>query len=164
MKKLVSDYKKRKGSIKKRLEDFKAVYAGGDKDIFGELCFCLFTPQAKAVSCDAAVKELKEKGFLLGGEREEIRDVLKGKVRFQNNKAEYCVCARKLFKEGGDLKIKDKIDPESNFNTREWLVKNVKGLGYKEASHFLRNIGMGGRSRHTRCPHNEEPEEVRGDR
>ena len=24
---------------------------------------------------------------------------------------------------------------------REWLVKNVKGLGYKEASHFLRNIG-----------------------
>lgn len=26
---------------------------------------------------------------------------------------------------------------------REWLVENVKGLGYKEASHFLRNIGLG---------------------
>ena len=25
---------------------------------------------------------------------------------------------------------------------REWLVKNVKGLGMKEASHFLRNIGF----------------------
>ena len=25
--------------------------------------------------------------------------------------------------------------------TCEWLVKHVKGLGYKEASHFLRNIG-----------------------
>ena len=24
---------------------------------------------------------------------------------------------------------------------REWVVKNIKGLGYKEASHFLRNIG-----------------------
>jgi N-glycosylase/DNA lyase len=24
---------------------------------------------------------------------------------------------------------------------REWLVKNVKGLGYKEATHFLRNVG-----------------------
>ena len=24
---------------------------------------------------------------------------------------------------------------------REWVVKNVKGIGYKEASHFLRNIG-----------------------
>jgi N-glycosylase/DNA lyase len=28
--------------------------------------------------------------------------------------------------------------------TREWLVKNVKGLGYKEATHFLRNIGKNG--------------------
>ena len=26
---------------------------------------------------------------------------------------------------------------------REWLVSNLKGIGYKEASHFLRNIGMG---------------------
>ena len=25
---------------------------------------------------------------------------------------------------------------------REWLIKNVKGIGYKEASHFLRNIGF----------------------
>ena len=24
---------------------------------------------------------------------------------------------------------------------REWLVENIKGLGWKEASHFLRNIG-----------------------
>jgi len=26
---------------------------------------------------------------------------------------------------------------------REWLVRNVKGMGMKEASHFLRNIGLG---------------------
>jgi N-glycosylase/DNA lyase len=26
---------------------------------------------------------------------------------------------------------------------REWLVDNIKGMGYKEASHFLRNIGLG---------------------
>ena len=25
---------------------------------------------------------------------------------------------------------------------RDWLVKNIKGLGMKEASHFLRNIGF----------------------
>ena len=25
---------------------------------------------------------------------------------------------------------------------RKWLVKNIKGIGYKEASHFLRNIGF----------------------
>ena len=25
---------------------------------------------------------------------------------------------------------------------REWLVRNVKGIGYKEAGHFLRNVGF----------------------
>ena len=27
--------------------------------------------------------------------------------------------------------------------TREWLVSNIKGIGYKEAGHFMRNIGLG---------------------
>ena len=27
--------------------------------------------------------------------------------------------------------------------TRDILVKDIKGMGYKEASHFLRNIGFG---------------------
>ena len=34
------------------------------------------------------------------------------------------------------------INNISNKSLREWLVKNIKGLGYKEASHFLRNIGF----------------------
>ena len=29
------------------------------------------------------------------------------------------------------------------YECREWLVHNIDGLGYKEASHFLRNIGLG---------------------
>ena len=32
---------------------------------------------------------------------------------------------------------------DSGLSAREWLVENVKGFGYKEASHFLRNIGLG---------------------
>ncbi|MBC8489232.1 MAG: hypothetical protein H8D45_24690 [Bacteroidetes bacterium] len=28
------------------------------------------------------------------------------------------------------------------FEKRKWLVKNVKGIGFKEASHYLRNIGF----------------------
>ena len=31
----------------------------------------------------------------------------------------------------------------NDMDVREEIVKNVKGLGYKEASHFLRNIGLG---------------------
>ncbi|MGL6024544.1 MAG: N-glycosylase/DNA lyase, partial [Cetobacterium sp.] len=32
---------------------------------------------------------------------------------------------------------------ESVFEMREWIVKNIRGMSYKEASHFLRNIGFG---------------------
>lgn len=32
---------------------------------------------------------------------------------------------------------------EESSKARDLLVKNIKGLGYKEASHFLRNIGYG---------------------
>ena len=51
--------------------------------------------------------------------------------------------ARGLFKKNGCFSIKDYIDKGDIFKTREWLVENIKGIGYKEASHFLRNIGFG---------------------
>jgi len=30
-----------------------------------------------------------------------------------------------------------------NKDMREWLIRSIRGIGYKEASHFLRNIGLG---------------------
>mgnify|MGYP001596399044 FL=1 len=41
------------------------------------------------------------------------------------------------------MDYKDYIDEKDILKTREWLAENVKGIGYKEASHFLRNIGFG---------------------
>ncbi len=143
MEKLVSEYSRKRDKIGERLAEFVRVADSGDSRIFEELCFCLFTPQANALSCDKAVKELKSSGVLYKGKARDIKKVLKGKVRFQNNKANYCVLARKLFSEGDGISIKRRLDHKDVFNTREWFVKNVKGLGYKEASHFLRNIGLG---------------------
>lgn len=142
MKELLKDYRKRKKEIKRRLEDFKHVYKKRDKDIFSELCFCILTPQAKAVSCDAAIRRLERRNLLFAGARKEIRTCLKG-VRFPNNKARYLIEAREFFKNGKGLDVKSKIDTRDVFKTREWLVRNIKGFGYKEASHFLRNIGFG---------------------
>ncbi len=51
--------------------------------------------------------------------------------------------ARELFTVEGRLSVRAQMDPQNPFQTREWLVGNVKGMGYKEASHFLRNIGLG---------------------
>jgi len=65
-------------------------------------------------------------------------------VRFRNNKAKYVVEARKLFTENGKMKIKEKLASFGDiYDLREWIVKNIKGIGYKEAGHSLRNIGIG---------------------
>lgn len=133
---LKKEYNKRKDQIKNRLKSFSNLYRGDYKDIFQELCFCILTANANALSCDKAIKELKEKGLLFKGKEPQIRPILKGKVRFHNKKAFFLVCAR-------SFDIKNKLNNLDIFNAREWLVSNIKGLGYKEASHFLRNIGLG---------------------
>ncbi|MCK5580460.1 MAG: N-glycosylase/DNA lyase [Candidatus Omnitrophica bacterium] len=139
---LFPEYKKKKTDIKKRLDEFRAVWEKSDKVIFSELCFCICTPQSKAVYCDKAISDLTKKGILYKGNIAQIRDGLKG-VRFPNNKARYIVEAHKSFCIKGSLKIKDKININNISETRDWFVRNVKGLGFKEASHFLRNIGFG---------------------
>ena len=140
--KLIEEYSKKKAKIKKRLKEFKTVWKKPDKKIFGELCFCICTPQSKAIYCDKAVSGLERSGILYKGNRLQIKNRLKA-VRFPNNKSGYIVETRKLFTEGGKIKIKKWIDTKDVLKTRHWLARNVKGIGLKEASHFLRNIGLG---------------------
>jgi len=41
------------------------------------------------------------------------------------------------------LSVKSRLKQfNDTFIARDWLVSNIKGIGYKEASHFLRNIGF----------------------
>ena len=141
---LIKSYKKIRPEIKKRLAEFSVLHKASDEKIFSEMCYCILTANANALRCNEAIVELEKKGLLLKGEPRHIRPIIKGKARFHNKKAEYIVGARKLFiKSGGVMDIKSLIDPKDVFNVREWLVNNIKGLGYKEASHFLRNIGLG---------------------
>ncbi|MCM8804697.1 MAG: N-glycosylase/DNA lyase [Candidatus Omnitrophica bacterium] len=131
-----------KKEIKERLKEFAENRKREDK-IFEELCFCILTPQSKAKNCWHSIESLKKKGLLLSGKEEEIKKELKN-VRFKNKKAKYLIEARNFFLKNGRLAIKSLIDSfNSPFELREYLVKNIKGLGYKEASHFLRNIGFG---------------------
>ena len=136
MKDLVLEYKKKKSKIKQRLREFESLKSAKDEDVFSELCFCILTPQSKAIYCDEAVKTLRKSGLLLKGSKRAIRPKLQ-RVRFPNNKTDYLISARKF------PDIKNRLNSDSIPETRDWLVKNIKGLGYKEASHFLRNIGLG---------------------
>jgi len=139
---LLKDYSVKKSQIKKRLKEFKKVWKQDDNRIFEELCFCICTPQANAKHCDGAVKSLIEKNILYKGGINEVREKMQ-RVRFPNNKAKYLLDARSFFSEEGKIKIKEFIRPKDIISTRKWLVKNIKGIGFKEASHFLRNIGFG---------------------
>jgi len=144
-KEILEIYKAIRPEIEERIDEFKKTWAGSDnRSIFPELVFCLFTPQSSARQCWKAVKILLEKDLLFEGSREEISEVI-NMVRFRNNKAKYLVEAREKFLCAAQG-LKDCLDLHScDFEKREWLVRNVKGMSYKEASHFMRNAGMGGK-------------------
>jgi len=126
-------------AVKSRLEDFEATWeCGTDESIFRELVFCLLTPQSKARSCWSAVERLTECNLITQGAAAQISENLRG-VRFHHTKARRLVGARQHLP---GLKARMAAF-ESPIQAREWLVNNVVGMSYKEASHFLRNIGMG---------------------
>ena len=139
---LLALYRVKKDEIERRLTEFRRSGTQDDREIFAELCFCILTPQSKAEMCDGIIQTLKRKGLLWTADAEELAPFLK-KTRFYKTKSRYLVEARRLFQKNGSMKIRDKLHPEDVSATREWFVQNVKGIGYKEASHFLRNIGLG---------------------
>jgi N-glycosylase/DNA lyase len=143
IKKLKNIWKNNRIKINKRLSEFKQLWQkGSNADLFAELVFCLFTPQSKAKSCWKAVTEIKDNRLLLCGKDCDIASRIGTiGVRFKNNKARYVIEARRFLKNGG---IKGLLGQFNDIiETREWMVKNIKGMGYKEASHFLRNVGFG---------------------
>jgi N-glycosylase/DNA lyase len=131
-----------KSEIDKKLRIFTDFNKKNNKEWFGEMCFCILTANSKAKTAIAIQKELTASGFCTLC-LDDIRDaIIRNKHRFHNNKARFIVEARK------HINIKDVIKPivgskgnKSQLDAREWLVKNIKGLGYKESSHFLRNVG-----------------------
>ena len=140
---LMNLYVQRRDEIRKRIEEFKSGMNNTEERIFAELCFCLCTPQSRALTCWKTVSMLMENGSLYTGSEDEIMSFLKG-VRFRERKAQYIVEARRFFTNGGGLRIKDRLKAFNDvFTLREWLLRNIKGLGMKEASHFMRNIGLG---------------------
>ncbi|MCX6771220.1 MAG: N-glycosylase/DNA lyase [Candidatus Micrarchaeota archaeon] len=140
---LLAKYARQRRDIEARLAHFESVGRKGGRALFEELCFCLLTPQSKARSCDAAIHELKEKKLLFGGDAAAIAKVLSTKTRFHNNKAGYLVEAREKFAGNDFALLSHATFTGSERHAREYFLKNVKGLGLKEASHYLRNVGRG---------------------
>lgn len=98
-----------------------------------ELAFCISTANSSATAGLKFQKSI-EGEQLDSISTEKLQKLLKDSgVRFHNRKAAYIKEALNNFSS-----IQEALESEGS---RDFLVKNVKGLGLKEASHFLRNIG-----------------------
>ena len=139
MKEIKRLYASVKSEMISRLAEFRQTGNSGRTLIFRELCFCLLTPQSKAKMCWSAVEKIKRKKLFFRGGRMDILKNLTG-VRFKNNKLGYIIEARKSF----PAVLKKLREEKEIKKLRKWLVENIRGFGFKEASHFLRNIGRGG--------------------
>jgi N-glycosylase/DNA lyase len=121
--------------ILSRLADFARV---PKEQRFYELCYCLCTPQSKAEHANAVQRILQEQEFeRLGFDPIAILRDKQHYIRFHETKAKRLLKAREQWRE--TLSVLDSAlgDEEK----REWLAENIDGISWKEASHFLRNIG-----------------------
>lgn len=138
-------YHQKKSEIQQALESFRNVKAD---ELFYELCYCLLTPASKAQNAIIVVNYLKKAKFFEEGF--DPTDVLRGKapfgipykvyIRFHNQKAKRLLLARENWN-GIEEILEENMDVQQK---RDRLVEKVFGFGYKEASHFLRNIGYQG--------------------
>ena len=127
-----------KSMVDERIAEFLGVKEMDSDTWFEELAYCLLTAYSSARMGQLCVDALCECGVLAGGSLEEIAETLRCQGhRFAERRAEYIVEARRLAPD-----LKGIIQGfESTREARRWLVENVKGLGWKESSHFLRNVG-----------------------
>lgn len=140
MEKLLESIETLKGSVgtlvNTRIKEFKGIDRDSSDDLFNELCFCVLTANFNAEKCIKIQREIGEE-FLTLSEEELAKKLAEFGHRYPNTRAKYISESAK-YKDS----LKNIIQSSDSKELREWLVKNIKGFGYKEASHFLRNIGF----------------------
>lgn len=139
-------HKERRREIRDRLAEFATIgREGTDEDLFAEMVFCFFTGGCSArmgINSLAAVRQI-----LTNADVEQLTQALLGVHRYPNARSKYIVHSRDALNETVGMRLREKLASfADNDERRDWLVRDkaIKGLGYKEASHFLRNIGYKG--------------------
>jgi len=122
--------------INNKLKEFENNLYTTPEQKFLELCFCILVANT-SLEKTKVIWEKVDRGFISLPEhklKEKLRTL---GYRFYNKRASYIVSARKFIKD-----IDFIVSTKEGEVVRAWLVKNIKGIGWKEASHFLRNLGF----------------------
>ena len=132
--------------IRERLAEFSDLgRTAPDEKLFEELAFCIFTAGASARMGLRSIERVRP--ALMTGSVRDIQDALKGVNRYGLSRGRYVHETREYLHESFGLRMRGLLDGISDANARrDFLAQNrrVRGIGYKEASHFLRNVGFNG--------------------
>lgn len=139
-------HSERRDEIAARLAEFKRIgLRGTDRILFEEMVFCFFTGGCSARMGLNALEAVKP--ILMTGDQAELTNALLGVHRYPNARSRYIVASRTFLQKDCGMRLRKKLNAfNCRYERRDWLVKEkgIKGLGYKEASHYLRNIGFKG--------------------
>jgi N-glycosylase/DNA lyase len=139
-------HRARRREIKDRLAEFAAVGEGADDARhWEELVFCIFTAGASARMGLRSIEAVRP--LLAAGGHEELASALSGVHRYPRARAGYVVHTRDFLTRDCGMRLRERLESFGDpLELRDWLARErgVKGLGYKEASHFLRNVGRRG--------------------
>lgn len=144
---LQQSYAEKRAAIRARLDEFSAIArAADDRLLFEELVYCIFTAGASARMGLNSVERVRR--HLLKGGHTKLELLLVGAHRYPRARSGYIVHTRRYLKRECGLRLSERLasfgdDCEAR---RDFFARNpgVKGIGYKEASHYLRNIGYCG--------------------
>ena len=144
--KIKETHTERAADIRERLAEFDDIWQNGsDLKLWEEMVFCFFTGGCSARMGLNSIEAVRH--LLMSGDQEELANTLVGKHRYPNARAGYIVASRDFLQEHCGMRLREKLNSfTDDLERRDWLVKEkrIKGLGYKEASHYLRNIGFKG--------------------
>jgi len=141
-------HRARRREIRTRLLEFDSVWqSGSDARLWEEMAYCIFTAGSSAASGATAVTAVRP--LLKSGTRAAITRALKKPpaYRFHNVRAEHIVTTRDYLRRTVSMRLRKRLmELGDAHERRDWLARTpgIKGLGYKEASHFLRNVGFKG--------------------
>jgi N-glycosylase/DNA lyase len=138
-------YVAKRREIRDRLAEFARVgRTGSSETLFEELTFCIFTAGASARMGLRSVDSVRP--VLMSGTAVDIQRALVGRHRFPNNRGAYVYETREYLRGHCGLQLREALSLRLADERRDFLAANrsVRGIGYKEASHFLRNIGYRG--------------------
>lgn len=135
---LLKLWDERRIAIRKRLREYGGVPV---EKYFYELCYCLMTPQASAVNAGKVQQKLENANFFSSDfDPTPILFHKEHYIRFHKTKGKWLLRMKEQFSEIEKIVLSH----HTPFEKRELLAANVLGLSYKEATHFLRNIGRNG--------------------